>query len=392
MRIEFPSHFFWGSSTAAAQVETASDHQWKGLKAADGHVFQRTTDHEKRRSEDADLIARFGSIYRCGVDWSRLQHAPFEKFDPQVVQEYRDFFELLQKKEVGIMLVLHHFAHPTWFEKKGAWESEDNIPMYLDFTRQCIKHFGSYVSYWNTFNEPNVYAMNAYLLGNFPPRKKGRYFIANRVLKHMGRAHEIAFSMIREKSEAPIGISLNTAWFEGTNLLGSAVALFVRWWFMHRAAEPFRKCDFWGLSFYAYMLFDPFPIDAINGRQKLEKMQIPHDRMWGYRPDRLLSVLRYFNNRYQKPIIITENGVCTNDQAFRIQAIKQYLHVCHQAIQESIDLRGYIHWSTWDNFEWHLGPTYRFGLVHVDFETMNRSMTEAGLFYERIIKENALNI
>lgn len=391
-KLSFPENFFWGTSTAAAQVETATNHPWHGLKAMDGHVFARTTDHEKRRLEDAEFITRFGSIYRCGVDWGRLQPEPYAKFAPTVVAEYRSFFDHLRKKGVGLMLVLHHFTHPNWFEQRGAWTTEDNIPLFLDFTRQCLKHFGEYVHYWNTFNEPNVYAMNAYMLGNFPPKKKRQYSTANLVLDNMGRAHDIAFAMIREKSEAPIGISLNTACFEGTNLPGKMVAAFVRWWFLERAARPFRKCDFWGLSYYAYMLFDPFPIDAIARKKSLEKRGIPHDRMWGYRPEGFGQVMRAFHRRYGKPIIVTENGVCTDDQAIRIQSLREYLGICHRAIADGVDLRGYIHWSTWDNFEWHLGPTYRFGLVRVDFDTMERSMTEAGLFYEKIARENGVEI
>lgn len=392
MRIQFPEGFVWGTSTAAAQVETAGDHPWRGVQAKDGYVFERTTDHEKRRMEDAAFIVRMGSIYRCGVDWSRLQTEPFAKFDKKLVDEYCRFFERLRQGGVGLMFVLHHFAHPNWFEQRGGWTKEENIPLYLDFVRQCLQHFGDYVRYWNTFNEPNVYAMNAFLLGNFPPFKKGRYRTANRVLDNMGRAHDIARTMIREKSEAPVGISLNTAWFEGANPPGSLVAAFVRWWFMTRAARPFRKCDFWGLSYYAYMLFDPFPIDAIDRVEALEKRGIPHDNMWGYRPEGLGKVLRHFSKKYQKPILITENGICTDSPQQRIQALKDYLRVCHDAIRDGVDLRGYIHWSTWDNFEWHLGPTYRFGLVRVNFNSMERTMTEAGVFYEQIALENGVEV
>jgi beta-glucosidase len=286
------------------------------------------------------------------------------------------------------MFVLHHFAHPNWFEKVGGWTNEDNIPYYLEYTRLCIKHFGEYVSYWNTFNEPNVYAMNAFMLGNFPPAQKGRYFLANRVLDNMGTAHDIAFRMIREKSDAPIGISLNTALFEGRGILGKLVAGFVDWWFMRRAAKPFERCDFWGLSYYAYMIFHPFPVDAVTGRKTLEKWGIPFDKMWGYRPEGLGKVLRRFYKNYSKPIIITENGICTDDPEQRIQAIKDYLSVCAAAVKDGVPLLGYIHWCTWDNFEWHLGPSYRFGLLRVNAETMEREHTPAATFYAKITREN----
>ncbi len=389
MTLQFPEGFLWGTSTAAAQVETAGAHPWRGLQARDGYVFERTTDHEKRRAEDAAYIARLGSIYRCGVDWSRLQTEPLAKFDLEVVAEYRTFFDDLRQRGVRLMFVLHHFAHPNWFEARGGWTTEDNIPLFINYVQQCIKHFGEYAAYWNTFNEPNVYAVNAYFFGEFPPHRKGRYFQANRVLDTMGLAHDIAYTLIHEKcKDAPVGISLNTAWFAGANLPGYFAAALSRWWFLRRAARPFEKCDFWGLSYYAYLLFDPRPIDAISRVEELERRRIPHDKMWGYRPEGLGKMLRRFWKKYRKPIIITENGICTDNDQQRIQAIRDYLRMCHEAITEGVDLRGYIHWSTWDNFEWHLGPTYRFGLVRVNFETMERHMTEAGRFYEKVVKEN----
>ena len=393
MFLKFPDHFFWGTSTAAAQVETAGDHPWRGLVARDGYRFERTTDHELRREEDAGYIARFGSIYRCGVDWSRLQTEPMAKFEADVVDEYLAFFKLLKKKGVKLMFVLHHFCHPNWFERKDGWTQEDNIPFFINYVQQCIKHFGEYAAYWNTFNEPNVYAYNGFFSGDFPPHLKRRYFMANRVLDNMGKAHDIARTLIREKSkDAPVGISLNTAIFEAASWLGVLPAAFSRWWFLDRAARPFRKCDFWGLSYYAYLLFDPFPIDYINRPDAVNRRQLPHDKMWIYRPEGMGWVLRRFWKKYQKPIVITENGICTDDSRQRIQALKDYLKVCHDAIHDGIDLHGYIHWSTWDNFEWHLGPTYRFGLVRVNPDTMDRSMTDAGLFYEKTVQQNGLEI
>ncbi len=393
MILSFPEHFFWGTSTAAAQVETAGDHPWRGLLAKDGYRFERTTDHELRRTEDAEYIARFGSIYRCGVDWSRLQPSPMARFEEEVVGEYRSFFKLLRQKGVSLMLVLHHFCHPNWFEQAGGWTNEDNIPFFVNYAQQCVKHFGEFVSYWNTFNEPNVYAYNAFFSGAFPPHKKGRYRTANRVLDNMGEAHDIVRQLIREKSKrTPVGISLNTAFFGSTNFLGRAAAAFSRWWFLDRAARPFRKCDFWGLSYYAYILFDPLPVDMINRPDAVKKTGLPHDKMWLYKPDGLGWVLRRFWKKYQKPIIITENGICTEDDNLRIQALRDYLRVCHDAIGEGVDLKGYIYWSTWDNFEWNLGPSYRFGLVRVDFRTMDRTMTDAGRFYEKIAQQNAVDV
>ena len=114
--------------------------------------------------------------------------------------------------------------------------------------------------------------------------------------------------------------------------------------------------------------------------------------MWGYRPEGLGEVMLRFHRKYGKPIMITENGLCTDLPQQRIEAIKDYLKVCHDAIQRGVDLKAYIHWSTWDNFEWHLGPTYRFGLARVNFDTMEREVSLAGDFYSQVVRENGLDV
>ena len=392
MHLQFPNGFFWGTSTAAAQIETASEHNWKGVRSRDGHVFNRTSDHEKRRDEDVEHIARFGSVYRCGVDWARLQTEPFGKFHHDVIDEYQQFFRKLKEKGVKIMFVLHHFTNPLWFEKKGGWLYEENVTFYVDFVKKCINNFSPSVSFWNTFNEPNVYALNAYMVGDFPPFKKS-YRQANEVLQNMSIAHNTAYTMLKVYDKSiPVGISLNTACFEAQNLLGIIPSIFTDWWFQRRAASLFETGDFWGLSYYAHILFDPRPISEVHRPGKLDKLGIKHDKMWAYKPEGFLPIIRRFHKKYGKPIIITENGICTEDNEVRIRAIKDYLQVVHTAIREGIDVAGYIHWSTFDNFEWNLGPTYCFGLMRTDLVTKDRIDTSAARFYEKITSSNCIDV
>lgn len=388
MQYTFPSDFLWGTSTAAAQVETVFDHQWKNLKSKDGYTFQRTTDHEKRRDEDLGYIKQFGSVYRCGVDWSRLQRSAFAPFEKDVVAEYVEFFQKLNAANMKIMFVLHHFSNPMWFEENGTWENADNIPAFTDYVRQCIEHFGEYAYNWNTFNEPNVYAANGFALGAFPPMKKNPV-AAVMVMKNMGKAHDASYQMLKAHyPDKQVGISLNTVHFEGQNFLGRQAAKFADWWFIDKAASYFEQLDFWGLSYYAYIPLNPKPITEIDTPGELAKMGIPHDKMWGYKPEAFRDIIKRFFRRYKKPIIITENGICTDDCNVRISSMQDYLKICHELIDEGVDLQGYIHWSTWDNFEWNLGPTYRFGLVRVDMETMERTMTKAGEYYAELTTNN----
>lgn len=392
MKLQFPDHFFWGTSTAAAQIETAFDHQWKGLIAMDDFILDRTADHEKHRTEDIEYIKRLGSVYRCSIDWSKIQRAPFAPFETEIIEEYQAFFAQLLDEGMEIMFVLHHFLNPNWFEEAGGWLKEDNIGAFVDYCNQCITHFGSYVANWNTFNEPNVYAMNGYFLGSFPPHKKS-YFKANRVLKHMGLAHEVVYTLLKERCpDKPVGISQNTAWFHARHPLGWLPARFMDWWFNRRPANRFELVDYMGLSYYAYVPFTPFAVTEKDQPGKLAKKGIPHDKLWGYRPEGFGKILRRLWKKYKLPIVITENGICTDDPQERIQSIKDYLKVIHQAMEDGVNVLGYIHWSTIDNFEWDLGPTYRFGLVHVNLFTKDRTMTEAGLFYEKVTQDNAVEI
>ena len=131
MKITFPEDFIFGTSTAAAQIETAFDHDWQHLKARDGEVFERTTDHEQRLKEDAEIIASLAPSYRMSLMWSKLQRKPFDELQAAAVQEYHNFLQDLQSRNISIMMVLHHFTNPTWFAKVGSWEKEENIELVI---------------------------------------------------------------------------------------------------------------------------------------------------------------------------------------------------------------------------------------------------------------------
>jgi beta-glucosidase/6-phospho-beta-glucosidase/beta-galactosidase len=120
-----PENFVFGTSTAAAQIETAYEHDWQGVKARNGSVFERTTDHEKRFKEDAEIIASLAPNYRLSLMWSKLQRSPYGQLDAPTLKEYRHFIADLKGKGVNIMMVLHHFTNPLWFSKAGGWEKTE---------------------------------------------------------------------------------------------------------------------------------------------------------------------------------------------------------------------------------------------------------------------------
>jgi len=384
MTLSFPEHFIFGTSTAAAQIETAYEHDWQGVKSRDGFMFDRTTDHELRFKEDAGIIASLAPGYRMGLMWSRLQREPYGDFDIVTVKAYHDFLSDLKARGVSIMMVLHHFTNPLWFAKTGGWEKEENISQWVDFCKKVVDQFGHYISSWNTFNEPNVYASYGWITGFFPPFKINPY-LAGKVVKNMGKAHNLVYDYIKDNfPQHPVGISHNSVVFSNENVLGWFPARLSDWWFMEYVPDHFTKVDFFGMSYYARVTHDPMPITYIDTPEKIKALGVKHDDMWEYHPEGLRTCLDRYWNKYKKPIIITENGVCDARDELRQQAIVDYATIVHQAIEDGIDVQGYYWWSAWDNFEWHLGPTFQFGLYECDIETKERRKRKSAEVYEKL--------
>jgi len=390
--LTFPPDFIFGTSTAAAQIETAFNHDWQGIKARDGFVFDRTTDHELRIEEDCEIISYLAPSYRMGLMWSKLQRGPLEPLHPETTQHYHSLLQQLKKKDISIMMVLHHFTNPTWFAKLGGWEKEKNIHLWIDFAKKVVDEFGDYVSYWNTFNEPNVYASYGWITGFFPPFKNNP-LLAGVAVKNMGKAHDAVYAYIKQKfADKPVGISHNATIFSSENLLGWFPARLSDWWFMEYVPRHFENVDFFGMSYYTRISHDPLPINHLETPHKLKALGRKHDDLWEYHPEGLRTCLDRYWNKYKKPIIITENGVCDESDFIRMQAIQDYAQIIHQAIQDGIDIKGYYFWCPWDNFEWHLGPSMRFGLYETDLATKERMRRPSAELYSRMARARKIAV
>ncbi len=390
MILEFPDRFRFGTSTSAVQIETAVDHDWQGFIARDNSIFTRTTDHELRWEKDVEIISSLAPNYRMSFMWSQLQRTPFASFDQEAVNHYRNLLIRLKEQGVDIMLVLHHFANPKWFSELGGWANKQSVDWWLDYVKKVIHEFGEFVSLWNTFNEPNLYISLSSLAGYFPPQKVNPIY-AWRVLNNISRAHKRAYEILHILSPGkPVGISHNASILEADNLMGVLPAKITDWWYMDFIPGWFEQCDFFGLSYYSRIGFDPLPVTFLNTPEKLIKKSKPHDDMWEYYPEGLGICIDRYWKRLRKPIIITENGMSTHDDNQRIKSIYDYMNIIHDRIAKGVDLRGYYHWSTWDNFEWNLGPSYRFGLYGCDTLTKERFKRPSADIYSGLAYSNKL--
>lgn len=383
-KITFPEDFLFGTSTSAYQIETAFEHDWCQVRSRDGHIFDCTTDHEKKYKEDVDIIASLAPNYRMSLMWSRLQREPFGTFHEETKNEYHILLSELRSRGIGLMMVLHHFTNPQWFSALGGWEKSENIAMWEDYAKKLVDEYGAYVSLWNTFNEPNLYTGMGWVMGEFPPFKRNP-IIAKKVIENISVAHDRLYQYIKQKYRTSlVGISHNCTIFSAQNFLGHIPSKFIDWVYMDYAASLFTNIDFFGMSYYARIAHDPFPITYLKTPEKIKKFGKTHDDIWEYYPQGLKECIQRYWHTYKKPIFITENGICTKNDVHRIEAIHDYLALVHKAISEGIDVRGYYHWSAWDNFEWSLGPTFRFGLYACDHVTKERKKKPSADVYSRI--------
>jgi beta-glucosidase len=397
MKYSFPDKFLWGTSTSALQIESSSAegscHDWKGFRAKDGSVLDKAIDHQCQRQSDAEIIASLGNAYRGGFDWSRLQKGPKAELEAKAVNEYREFYGKLKEKGLHLMLVLHHFANPQWFAEGGSWASSQAPDVFNDYVKKMAGAFGDLADTWNTINEPSGLAMMGYLLGQFPPRKRNP-IAAWRAFNGLGRAHKLAYRSLKEICpDAPVGISNVTMNFHHENIIGAIPAKFAEKLLVDSAVDRFTDSDFIGFSYYGRVSFDPFPLTGMDAPEKLDMKKREHDKMWEFYPQGIKDAAMRYHERYGKPIIVTENGCCTDDDAQRVRSIGEHLRHLHGAIQAGADIRGYFHWSTFDNFELQLGRSYRFGLVGVEYGTpeLKRIPKPSAAYYSQIARSNGLD-
>jgi len=392
MTLTFPPSFTFGTSTSAGQIETAFGHDWEGIRARDGTVFGRTTDHELKVQNDIGIISSLAPNYRMSLMWSKLQREAYARFDPVAQAHYHQLLTGLRRANVSVMMVLHHFSNPLWFAGSGGWAFEKNIDSWCDYARKVVDEFGGYVSSWNTFNEPNLYATLGFMLGEFPPFRRN-ILMARRVIRNMGKAHDLLYDYIKEKyPDTSVGISHNCVVFSAENVLGKLTASFADMWYMDYMPRHFLKSDFFGMSYYARIGFDPMPLTMLYTPGKMKKSGKAHDDIWEYYPSGLYECMERYWKLFRKPIVITENGICTRDDSLRQQAIRDYMKELARAIENKIEVQAYYHWSTWDNFEWTLGPSFKFGLYGCDVQTMERVKRPSADLYSKLAHEHVIDV
>ena len=398
---EFPKDLMLGTATSAFQIEGEGYTEWKGFIGEDGTRLGNAIDHFERYKEDLEYILYLGNSYRFSPDWSRLQKSPYEKLDKETLNHYGRLFQTLKENNKKVLLVLNHFSNPLWMYRVGGWTNSSSVGFYLDYAKKLIKEFSEYIDVINTFNEPNAYINMAYFFRGFPP-KKFSPSSRKKALANMAKAHCLLYEYMKEKYPGiPVGISHAHMMVEAINPKNIVATLIKKFLdnIQHEKIHEFFTCkgscvDYIGFSYYGRILIGSFPFVAYQerGRKALDRLGINHDDMWELYPEGIYRMLKFFHEKYNKPLIITENGTCTNDDYLRKQSLYNHLYYVKKACDEGLPVKGYFHWSTFDNYELNHGPSRRFGLTSVDFKSgrFERNIKDSGHYYHKIVQSNSL--
>lgn len=412
---KFPQGFLWGTSTASHQVEGNNCNDWtewekknadhlamaseksfahnphwkkfqKEAENPQNYISGTACDHYQRFKEDFDLALSLGqSAHRFSIEWSRIE--PEEgKFDEKEIDHYRQVIDALRKRNIEPFVTLWHWTLPIWLSEKGGLENKQ-FPFFFErYTEKIVQTLGENIHFFITENEPDVVSAHAYLKGAWPPQKKN-IFSYYMVLRHLISAHKKSYAVIKKYfPDAEVGIAKHNIWFEAVGntffnrLLKKIADFFWNDWFLRKIKN---EQDFIGLNHYNHHRID-------RGFNKNEN-KIQTDFGWEFYPESLFFAVSELK-KYHKPIYITEHGIADADDRLRPEFIQKSLLALHHAITDGADVRGYLHWSLLDNFEWDKGYWLRFGLIAIDFQTLIRTPRPSALLYADICKKNSIDI
>ncbi|HET8768811.1 MAG TPA: GH1 family beta-glucosidase [Pedococcus sp.] len=438
-RNDFPADFTWGVATSSYQIEGGTKEDGRGPsiwdtfsgtpgRVVDGDTGEVAVEHFHRYEEDVALMADLGvEAYRFSVAWPRVQPTGSGPVNVVGLDFYDRLVDALLARGITPWATLYHWDLPQPLEDAGGWPVRDTAERFAEYAGHVARALGDRVGHFITLNEPWCSAFLGYGSGRHAP---GRSDPADALAAshHLLLGHGLAVQAIRAAApEAQVGVTLNLYPVDGAHD-GHGVADAVRRvdglanrWFLDpvlRGAYPkdvvedvrhlsdlafvrdgdldvvSAPLDFLGVNYYTRHVVAPgaFPgtVDVdFQGRG------MPTTAMgWEVDPDGLFDILTRVTRDYgELPLVLTENGAAFDDVLVdgrvhdeqRVEFLRGHLDAGRRAVEAGVPLAGYFAWSLMDNFEWAEGYAKRFGLVHVDFRTQERTVKDSGRWYSEFL-------
>ena len=446
----FPADFLWGAATASYQIEGAVTEDGRGEsiwdrfshtpgKIENGDTGDVACDHYHRWPEDLDLMQEVGlKAYRFSVAWPRIFPEGGGTVNQRGLSFYARLVDELLERNIAPVVTLYHWDLPQALETRlGGWTARETAERFADYAATVFGALGDRVPQWVTLNEPWVAAFVGYQTGRHAPghtdlRKAVRashhmllgHARAVQVYRSLGLPGRIGITLDlqvaapdgdseKNRRAAELGDGYTNRWFLDplfrARYPSDVEALFDdRGAGLGDALEPgdlpaiAAPLDFLGMNFYMRRWYRAVP-DGLGFTERLAREGDATTEMgWGIVPDAMGEQLARLRADYPPiPIYITENGMADREgvgadgavhDARRIDYLRRHFAVAEEAIEAGTDLRGYFVWSFMDNFEWGLGYRPRFGLVHVDYETLARTPKDSARWYAGVIRTNGANL
>ena len=385
--MQFPHGFWWGAATAAHQIEgnNVNSDWWRDEQAGGmPHKSEIACDSWNRWPDDLALLRQLNlNAYRLSVEWARIEPQPGQ-FDQTALDTYRRQLEALNEAGIEPIVTLHHFTSPQWLADRGGWANPDVVQHLAQYADVVARRMADLVQWWVTINEPSILGMKAYIEGSWPPHRPMDLRGYLRLLRNAARGHVVARQALR-RSRADAQVSMAFAIWPCEPLrpwspVDRVVASVGDWLWQGRIVRrTLRALDWIGVNYYSRTLVGwPWP----KGGPQTGNPRT--DFNWEIYPIGLYRVLKRVG-RYGKPVVITENGIADADDDQRGAYIVSHLRQAQRALSDGVDLRGYMHWSLLDNFEWAEGYEQHFGL-----STRDRQLRPSAQLYGAIARANGL--
>ena len=435
----FPDDFVWGVSTSSFQIEGspltdgAAPSIWYHFSHQPGKIKNNdnadvSCDHYHRYEEDIQIMSSLGiKAYRFSISWSRIvpEHG---RINQKGIDFYNRIVDSLCKANIQPFITLFHWDTPVWVENRGGFRSRESIDYICEYGEAVFNNLGDRVKNWITINEPMVYATTGYILGSKAPGRKrdiaGMFSASHHLLLSHARLARLCCDVVKNGkvgiAEAQIYIRpsdprrerhiraaalmdqiINRMYIDPIILEGYPKDI------MEIAAKYFPKkfeldlteikspCHFIGINYYTAMCYKYSFLTAITHAKEAPFPGAPKSAMWYVYPHGLKKLLLRLKNEYGNPLCyITENGYPLPethmadplDDHERITYLRDHLNEAKEAIRSGTKCNGYFLWSVIDNFEWESGYDMRFGIIRVDFRTLNRSWKKSAYWYKKVIE------
>lgn len=407
----FHQGFLWGCATAAHQVEgnNVNSDLWM-LEHLPESIFKEPSgdacDHYHLYRQDIALLADLGfNAYRFSIEWARIE--PEEGFfSTAELDHYRRMLAACHEHNLTPLVTYYHFSLPRWFAMKGGWQNSNSADLYARYCEKVTRHLGDLIGYASTMNEPDLPQLLEWVCPSGAPDGKSvtdmmqiplakirtqanasefsNFFLGDAKRRRDGltNAHVKARDAMKSvRPSMPVGFNLamndDQPAPEDSHLEEKRAEVYGPW------LAAARSCDYLGVQTYSRTVVGKKDLPTPPGSETTQNGM-------EFYPECVEHVVRYAAKEARVPIIVTENGIGTEDDTRRVEYYRRAVAGLKQAIDGGVDVRGYMAWSLLDNFEWMSGFTPKFGIVAVDRSTQKRTVKPSGTMLGRIANRNSL--